>query len=185
MQAIHELMEEHRVIERVLDALDAAAGRLQRGEPVRPGFFVDVADFATRFADGCHHRKEEGVLFPTMAQHGLPVHEGPLAAMLHEHDAGRSYVRRLRDAAQDLGAGHATAVPQVITAARGYVALLREHILKEDSVLFPMAEHLIPVAEQDRVAADFARVEHDDTGHLEHARLLELARALEREGRMA
>ncbi|MGE5602975.1 MAG: hemerythrin domain-containing protein, partial [Nitrososphaerales archaeon] len=63
MQATDILMEEHRVIERVLTSLERAAVRLDNGEAVRPGFFVDAADFVKGFADGCHHKKEEGVLF--------------------------------------------------------------------------------------------------------------------------
>src|SRR5665647_2426724 len=63
MRATEALMQEHRVIERVLDALEIAASHLERERPVRPGFFLEAADFIAGFADGCHHRKEEGVLF--------------------------------------------------------------------------------------------------------------------------
>lgn len=41
MQATEILMEEHRVIERVLAALDKAANRLDAGEQVRPSFFLN------------------------------------------------------------------------------------------------------------------------------------------------
>ena len=53
------LSQDHRTIERLLDALEQAARRLQKGEPVRPGFFVDAAQFIAGFADGCHHRTRE------------------------------------------------------------------------------------------------------------------------------
>ena len=183
MRATDVLMEEHRVIERVLDSLVAAADRLARGEAIRPGFFLDVADFASGFADGCHHRKEEGVLFPTLTQHGMPVEMGPIAVMLHEHDAGRTYVRQLRDAAKRLEAGDSRAVPQVVHAARGYASLLRDHIAKEDEVLFPMAADMIPAPEQDSMLTAFEHVEHDETGPPSHTRFLELAERLEQEAR--
>ena len=38
MKATNALMEEHRVIERVLTALETAAQRLDEGGSVRPGF---------------------------------------------------------------------------------------------------------------------------------------------------
>ena len=78
-------MAEHRVIERVIQALENAAQCLEGGRDVRPGFFVDAADFIAGFADGCHHRKEEGVLFKAMIENGVPVHGGPVAVMLYEH----------------------------------------------------------------------------------------------------
>ena len=57
MEATDLLMEEHRVIERLLDSLDLAAGRLESGKPVRPGFFIEAAEFVKGFADGCHHQE--------------------------------------------------------------------------------------------------------------------------------
>jgi hemerythrin-like domain-containing protein/NAD-dependent dihydropyrimidine dehydrogenase PreA subunit len=181
MQATKILMEEHRVIERVLTSLDTAANRLDRGEAVRPGFFLDAADFVKGFADGCHHKKEEGVLFEAMVDSGLPRQAGPIAVMLAEHEQGRAYTRNMRGAAQKLEAGDQAARAQVVENARGYVTLLRQHIGKEDQVLFPMADHVIPLSKQDQVAEDFERVEHEETGEGVHEKYLALAGALERE----
>ena len=66
MQATEILMQEHEVILRVIGTLEIEAGRLAAGQDVRPGFFLDAADFIKGFADGCHHKKEEGVLFEAM-----------------------------------------------------------------------------------------------------------------------
>ncbi len=68
MKATEILSSEHRIIESVLDTLDIGAGKLQRNEPIQLEFFLDTADFIKGFADGCHHRKEEGVLFKAMVQ---------------------------------------------------------------------------------------------------------------------
>ncbi len=43
MQATEILMSEHRVIERVIAALESAANQLDEGQPLRPGFFLDAA----------------------------------------------------------------------------------------------------------------------------------------------
>ena len=72
MEATEILMQEHRVIERVLTTLEAGAARVDAGQPMRPGFFIEATDFVKGFADGCHHRKEEGVLFTAMVDSGLP-----------------------------------------------------------------------------------------------------------------
>jgi hemerythrin-like domain-containing protein len=73
MKATEILMEEHRVIEGVLKTLETAAQYLEMGLPVRPGLFLEAADFVRGFADGCHHKKEEQVLFKSMALYGVPV----------------------------------------------------------------------------------------------------------------
>ena len=181
MRAIEILMEEHRVIERVLDALTAAAGALEAGRPVRPGFFLDAADFIAGFADGCHHHKEEGVLFEAIVAGGLPASEGPVPVMLMEHQQPRALTRSLRDAARRLEQGDPQAGRQVVSSARAYVALLHDHIAKEDEVLFPMADELLTEEEQNQVLADFAKVEQEEPLVGAHDRYLALARRLEEE----
>jgi hemerythrin-like domain-containing protein len=183
MQATEILMDEHRVIEQVIDSLEAATGDLADGQVVRPGFFLDATDFIKGFADGCHHRKEEGVLFTAMAASGMPTQAGPIAVMLAEHEQGRAYTRGMRQAAERLQAGDESARAELIRNARGYATLLRQHIAKEDGVLFPMADQLIPVASQRQVAEDFERVENEETGEGVHERYLALAETLEREAR--
>ena len=156
MQATDILMQEHEVILRVIGALEIETDRLAAGQDVRPGFFLDAADFIKGFADGCHHKKEEGVLFKAMARSRFAAGKsGPIGVMLAEHEQGRAYTRGMRDAANRLAAGDETARAEVVNNARGYAALLRQHIQKENGILFPMADQVIPVAQQAQVADDF------------------------------
>jgi hemerythrin-like domain-containing protein len=150
---IEALMEEHRVIEQVLSAIDATAGRTA---PV--SFYEDVVDFVVNFADGCHHDKEEGLLFPAMVGRGMPREAGPIGAMLHEHDVGRDCVARIRKAIEvgDTSAAGA--------AAADYSALLRSHIAKEDGVLYAIARDLLPPGEIASLAARFEEVEASRPG---------------------
>jgi hemerythrin-like domain-containing protein len=181
MKATDILMSEHRVIERVINALDIAASRLEQGQPVRSGFFLDASDFIRGFADGCHHKKEENVLFKELAANGLPVEGGPIGVMLHEHEEGRAYNLGMRDAAQRLEGGEEAARPALLRFARGYANLLRQHIFKENMILFPMAERVIPPDEQDGVVEGFRRVEHEEAGEGVHEKYLRLAEKLEAE----
>jgi hemerythrin-like domain-containing protein len=180
MEATEILMSEHRVIERVISALESAAAFLEQGGEVRPGFFVEAADFIKGFADGCHHKKEEGVLFPAMTENGAPVNGGPVGVMLFEHEQGRMFTRALREAALKL-ADDPSARETVVKNALGYAALLRQHIMKEDRILFPMADRLLPSEEQARVADGFEHVEHEETEAGVHEKYLALADALEHE----
>jgi hemerythrin-like domain-containing protein len=181
MKATDILMEEHRVIERVIGVLETGAERLEQGQPVRPELFVEAADFIKGFADGCHHMKEEGVLFKAMVANGMPVQGGPIGVMLYEHEQGRLYTRGMREAALKLAAGDTAARGDVVGNARGYAALLRQHIMKEDNILFPMANRVIPLEQQDQVFDDFERVEHEETGEGVHEKYLALADKLSRE----
>lgn len=180
MEATRILMDEHRVIERVLDALETAAGRLRDGGSVSPVVFSQAAEFIKGFADGCHHKKEEGVLFPAMEAAGVPAEGGPIGVMLAEHQEGRQLTGAMRGAAERLAGGDAGARAELVHAALQYVDLLRQHIAKEDNVLFPMAEQVLPAPAQAEVAEGFRHVEHEETGPGVHQRYLELAASIEK-----
>ena len=183
MKATDVLMQEHRLIERVLDALETATDHLESAHDVRPGFFVDAAGFMAGFADGCHHRKEEGVLFGAMLESGVPGDGGVIDMMLDEHERGRAFTRAMRDGAVRLEGGDPAARDQVVRNARGYVALLRDHIAKEDEMLFPMAEEHLSPQRQDAVMIAYAKAEGEDAGPEAQAAFAALAARLEREAR--
>ena len=178
MQATDILSSEHRVIERVIAALDVASERLESNEALRPGFFVDAARFLRDFADGYHHAKEEGVLFEAMGRGGMPTEDGPIGVMLYEHDRAREITRALRDASDRLVGGEHDAASDVVEHARAYGELLTSHIYKEDNILFPMAAQVIAPQEQDTVLDEFDRVEHEQAGRGPKSSYVDLARAL-------
>jgi hemerythrin-like domain-containing protein len=156
------LMQEHRLIEQVLDCLEDAAGRLDDGENVSPDFFLDAADFVAGFADRCHHKKEEDVLFVAMTARDMPQDAGPVAVMLHEHEEGRRFTAGFRSAAEQMKRGNGDAAADITRNVFDYVNLLREHIVKEDNVLFPMAEQVIPADSMRQVTEQFQQIVAED-----------------------
>lgn len=184
MKATQILSEEHQVILRVLSALENMANRTIGNPSVRPGFFLDAADFIKNFADGCHHSKEEGVLFIAMSDAGIPVQGGPIGVMLAEHEQGRTFTRNMRAAAQAWQEGDASTRDTVIQNAMGYVTLLRQHIYKEDNILFPMADRSIPLDKQATLEEEFEKIEHEETGEGVHEKYLALAETIEKESQL-
>lgn len=175
MRATDILKSEHRVIEQMLGCLEQIAaeghrqGRLE-AEPAR-----EAIDFFRTFADGCHHGKEESRLFPAMEARGLPRNGGPTGVMLDEHEIGRAYVRAMQSAIDAAAAGAVEAVESFREHAAAYVALLREHIQKEDHCLFSMADQLLSEEDQANLLAAFDHVESHEMGHGTHERYLAIA----------
>ena len=78
-----------------------------------------------------------------------------------------------------MDAGDTSAAGRGRANARGYTALLRQHIYKEDNILFPMADQVIPPPAQAQVCEGFEHVEHEETGEGVHEKYLALADALD------
>jgi hemerythrin-like domain-containing protein len=153
MEAIETLMNEHRMIERVIDALNAFAGETARKGGEDKAELRRFVTFIRELADAVHHGKEEEVLFAAMVEAGFPRHAGPVGVMLAEHHEGRRLVGVLAGLA-DAGAPWTAADRQLLLeAADGYGALLRQHIHKEDAILYPMAEQRLAPEAQERVDA--------------------------------
>ncbi len=170
------LSDEHRVIERVLGALarlteKPAAEFLQS--------WKKALDFIRHFADQCHHLKEEKILFVALEAHGIPNEGGPIGMMLLEHEEGRSYVRAMFDALGKIEAGDRSAQAALCDNAKQYLRLLREHIQKEDEILFRMADEVISADEQKKLLAAFAEHEAEEMGAGVHDKYLTIARDLE------
>jgi hemerythrin-like domain-containing protein len=160
------LMNEHRNIEKALAALERMAESFAGKGRIDPEPAGQAVEFLRLYADRLHHGKEEANLFPAMEARGLPSDVGPTAVMREEHTMGRAFIKDMGDA---LGEGDTGAF---VDAARGYVALLREHIMKEDQVLFPMADRLLPPEDQDVLRGIFEKVERVDIGTERVASLL-------------
>jgi len=142
-RAIDLLMSEHRLIESVLAALESYSAAVDRGDGFERDDLGKFVTFLSDFADAKHHNKEEKVLFPTMHDHGFPRGAGPIAVMLHEHDIGRGLVSRLADLAGTDPWPDSAAVT-IREAGVGFAQMLRAHIDKEDTILYPMSMRAIP-----------------------------------------
>ena len=176
MDAIETLMNEHRQIERVLDALAAFAKSVAEGGGDDRDELARFVTFLREFADDIHHGKEEEILFAAMGEHGFPTKAGPVAVMLYEHDQGRRLIRILGDRAAKAEPWTEAERDEIAQTSHAYVSLLRMHIQKEDQILYPMAKTRLPASVMDDVARRCD--EHDDGCKAEIARFRWLAEQL-------
>jgi hemerythrin-like domain-containing protein len=181
MDAADILVEEHRIIEQVIAAMDKQAMRLQGGVPVRAGFFLDTADFIRNYADSYHNRQEEELLFPAMGDAGLSNQTGPIAILLAEHAQARMYARAMERAARKINGDPSAAREDVFLNVQGYSVLLRQHIRRENDFFYPLAGRLIPPDQQKKLNAEFNRFDHAEFGPVLREKYRALVVAIEKE----
>lgn len=163
------LVEEHRLILRMIALLEQNAPRTAAGQYSNWQFYLDGIDFIRQYADRFHHAKEEDVLFEALVKNGMPKEHSPVAAMLMEHDQGRAFVKNMEEAVREAQAGRSGSYQAIADNALGYAELLKQHIAKEDTILYPLAERVLPETVRPGVLAAYqaaeARVPEQFTRH--------------------
>lgn len=169
------LRHEHDVVLVVVQAMEDEAASLRAGD-VHGDRIAQMVDFTRNFTDACHHAKEEHVLFPLL-ESKVQGAGGPVSVMLSEHEAGRAAVRAIQTALPSLDESR-EARDSAAENLAAYAQLLRLHIRKENEILFPLAERSLGEDDKRRLAAEFERVEAEETGEGVHERYHELAHQL-------
>ena len=170
------LREEHELVLMVVEAMEREVASIRRTDTVRADRVANMVDFTRNFTDGCHHAKEERILFPMLEQRD-PAAGGPVSVMLSEHEAGRDAVRAI-DGALPAVASDPAARKTVAENLALYAQLLRLHINKENTVLFPLADRILGELDKRRLADEFERVEEEETGAGVHERYHAMAHVL-------
>ena len=138
------MVEEHKLILRMISLVEHNTALLEAGKFRNWQFYLDAVDFIRNYADHFHHAKEEDVLFSELVKNGMPEKQSPIEAMHMEHDQGRAHVRAMEEAAQKALDGETGQATIIAEHAKGYAELLRGHIEKENDILYPLAERILP-----------------------------------------
>lgn len=155
---IGPLMEEHRLIEKLMPHLRAAVEAGRRDGRVDPRF-VDLAlDFIRTYADRCHHGKEEDILFKALDGKPLTAaHRATMDELLEEHRRGRRWVRELAEASNAYKGGESGALAVILDRLGLLSVFYPAHIRKEDEAFFlPVMDYL-----SDREKAAMIEAEHE------------------------
>jgi hemerythrin-like domain-containing protein len=137
MMPIAPLMIEHRIIERMIRVIGKELTRIEQTGEIDP-VFVDVAvDFIRTYTDGCHHGKEEDILFRDLKGKSLPDDlKKTLDELIEEHRKGRQVVGELVQAKEEYLRGRRESISLITACLRFLVEFYPVHIEKEDQHFF-------------------------------------------------
>ena len=149
---------------KILDKVTAAI--MERNEQA-PEHLEQLLDFFKGFVDGCHHGKEEDVLFPELERRGVKRKAAPSASCSRSTRSGEGTSGRSRTASQRLRAA-TTRRGRDQEHARALREMLRAHIRKESDDLFPMADRFVPDDVAATLAEQFEVIERERVGEGKH-----------------
>jgi hemerythrin-like domain-containing protein len=153
VKCTEHLMQDHKIIRRALDILQSMTeGR--KAETIDAADAMILLRFLRVFADEHHHMKEEGLLFPELMRTS-EAQGGPLRQLFFEHHQERSLVEGLEDALRS------TKPIEFARFANRLISRIRDHIEKEDGILFPILEALLSKDQDNKSSVEFQKVQLD------------------------
>ena len=155
--ATKNLENDHVNILRIIDVME----KMILVKSTNTEHFEKTVSLIKSYADGFHHAKEETLLFPMMVKKGYSIEQGPIAVMLHDHAEGRDYVKGMTEGISGYKKGNEAALAKIYENMQGYIILLRNHIAKENNVLFRMADNALSENDQQELLEEFAKVENE------------------------
>jgi hemerythrin-like domain-containing protein len=174
MDPVEQLVEEHKVILQVLDALEVFAGK----NDTVPGELSLFMSFIREFVIGIHLAKEEDILFEEVAVHGVASGKDALPGIMMEHAEARRLIRILEKASRRMDEWfHADRV-LVRYGAHSLAHHTRLHMKMEDEVFFPFVKDRMSERDWKIIEERFKEFDQDFPFASTQIRLRELAASL-------
>jgi len=165
MKGTDVLRSEHKAIGKMLEVLIICGIQIREGNYGEIDTVKKLLDFSVNFTDRCHHKKEEQHLFPMLEEKVTPYIGAAITELLEEHAKGRETLKGIASDLDDFSSAKAIPLAQKLFS---YAALLKEHIKKEDTELFPKAEDSLNDREQKELFDAFEQVEKEEIGEGVH-----------------
>lgn len=178
MKATENLKQEHESIKMMLKIIEQIVISHKNTKTLNKEHFEWVLEFLKGFVDKCHHGKEEEILFPALVEHGMSKNAGPVAVMLYEHQQGRNLVKTLSTAFEEFENEVNQSVDTIISGSESYVDILRNHIEKENDILFMMSDRILSDIEQSAIFNAFENLEEERIGPGKHEQYHQILRDL-------
>ena len=153
MKSTRFLMQEHKLILRALDLLDAMSASAERDSNVDEADLGKVLDFLRWFGDAHHQAKEETILFSALKE-AAGAQKRPVQHMILEHEQDRKLIEEIETSVR------LARIPDFVSSVNKLSSTLRNHIYKEDQIMFEEARRALDSETDDKV---LSRLSHFET----------------------
>ena len=142
-KTLNIIRDEHRSIAAILHGMEYLVQRIRaRRKKVDPRVFHAMLYYLDTFSERMHHPREDTYLFKAMRERSAEA--GTFIADLEEdHVRGEDALRRLAQCLIRYEEGGEREFPAFEREVENFVRNYRDHMRKEEDVVFPLAERLL------------------------------------------
>jgi hemerythrin-like domain-containing protein len=146
MQCVEIVMQDHVVLRRALNILDAIVDTLERGQPIEFSDAQEIVKFIKLVGIECHQGMEEEYLFPTLRR-ALPL-DNRIQRMLFQHEEQRAVMMDIEEALESRRG------LDFVEQAQLLIALYRGHLDQEETILRQIAEAGLSATEDNALVTE-------------------------------
>src|SRR3989304_2283594 len=153
---IDALMQEHRLIERMISQMQKELSKMSEKNNVNSKFVDAAVDFIKVYADRCHHGKEEGVLFRELGSKQMSSeHAAMMRDLINEHVYARKTTSNLSKANESHVNGNRDSQKDIYKLMNDLIEFYPMHTQKEDKKFFVPSMEYFTAQEQEDMLNEF------------------------------
>lgn len=146
-KALTIIRDEHRTISAILHGMEYLVRQIrERKKKVDARVFHAMLYYLDTFSERSHHPKEDQFLFSALRSRGAGA-DALITELEKEHAGGEDALRRLAQALNRYEEGGDKEFAGFERAVERFIDSYREHMRKEEDLLFPLARALLTEAD--------------------------------------
>lgn len=164
MTPTENLTKEHKEIIELLNIMNKIANKIKSQDVFYTNDVESIIDFLKFFIEKSHHQKEE-VFYPELEFAGIPKETESLSIMLYEHTLAKNYLKDIYSCVENCKIGNSFSGELLAESLNNYVLLIKNHINKEEEIIFPMADRELSEEKKKDIYRQFENIERKIVNH--------------------
>jgi len=151
MRISKNLRDDQDYIKRLLTVLGGASVEVRNNKRAKAKLFILAYEFIKNYIDEGFFKKEE-VVIKILEDGGFPTDQGPIAALYSDQKKSREVAEALINTVNIWQAGDESIRSEVGWASSEYTTIMRQHLERLKTLIFPLIEQTISMEDEDKVS---------------------------------
>ncbi len=161
---ITQLIDEHRIMERVMDVMEKLAEGIEEQRPISSDMILGNIGMLLECNDEYHYGKEEDILLPFLEEIGKNEIKESIQSYIAQYRENGKLLATIIDSVDDHSNGDMDATIRIMENIREFVRNVRPLYLNEDEEIFRPLKKDLTKEEMDRLAEKFKDFDYDWDG---------------------
>lgn len=158
------LIDEHRIMERVMDVMEKLAEGIEEQRPISSDMILGNIGMLLECNDEYHYGKEEDILLPFLEEIGKNEIKESIQSCITKYRENDTLLATIIDSLEDYSNGDMDATIRIMENIREFVRNVRPLYLNEDEEIFRPLKKNLTTEEMDRLSEKFQDFDYDWDG---------------------